>query len=136
MTNQKAAFTLFCTNQRATFDLYTNKKATVITERIPSSQVIVVDSNDNVPEFPESRYEFSVAEDAEAETVIGVIQAEDPDSGSFGEISYSIKGFGSEKFSVRELTGEVMTIIFVLFVCLRGLFTKNGTRFMYGTFKF
>ena len=95
-----------------------------------------MDSNDNVPEFPESRYEFSVAEDAEAETVIGVIQAKDPDSGSFGEISYSIKGFGSEKFSVRELTGEVMTIIFVLFVCLRGLFTKNGTRFMYGTFKF
>ena len=43
--------------------------------------------------------------------MIGVIQAEDPDSGSFGEISYSIKGFGSEKFSVRELTGEVMTII-------------------------
>ena len=81
--------------------------------------MIVVDSNDNVPEFPESRYEFSVAEDAEAETVIGVIQAEDPDSGSFGEISYSIKGFGSEKFSVRELTGEVMTI--TCFFCLRGL---------------
>ena len=78
-----------------------------------------MDSNDNVPEFPESRYEFSVAEDAEAETIIGVIQAEDPDSGSFGEISYSIKGFGSEKFSVRELTGEVMTI--VCSFCLRGL---------------
>ena len=69
--------------------------------------MIVVDSNDNVPEFSESRYEFSVAEDAAAETVIGVIKAQDPDSGSFGEISYSIKGFGSEKFSVRQLTGEV-----------------------------
>ena len=83
-----------------------------------------MDSNDNVPEFLESRYEFSVAEDAEAETVIGVIQAEDPDSGSFGEISYSIKGFGSEKFSVRELTGEVMNIICLF--CLREGFTKNG----------
>ena len=88
MTNQKAAF----------YSLH-------------QSKVIVVDSNDNVPEFPESRYEFSVAEDAKAETVIGVIQAQDPDSGSFGEISYSIKGFGSEKFSVRELTGEVINII-------------------------
>ena len=66
-----------------------------------------MDSNDNIPEFSESRYEFSVAEDAAAETVIGVIQASDPDSGSFGEILYSIKGFGSEKFSVREQTGEV-----------------------------
>ena len=44
-----------------------------------------MDSNDNVPEFSESRYEFSVAEDAAAETVIGVIKAQDPDSGSFGE---------------------------------------------------
>ena len=69
--------------------------------------MIVVDSNDNVPEFSETRYEFNVAEDAPAETVIGVIKAQDPDSGSFGEISYSIKGFGSEKFSVRQLTGEV-----------------------------
>ena len=84
-----------------------------------------MDSNDNVPEFPESRYEFSVAEDAEAETVIGVIQAEDPDSGSFGEISYSIKGFGSEKFSVRELTGEVITIYLLILFELEG-FTKNG----------
>ena len=85
--------------------------------------MIVVDANDNIPSFSDRSYEFSVAEDAPAETVIGTIQAEDPDSGSFGEITYSIKvgshdevdntdidsikGFGSEKFSVVEETGEI-----------------------------
>ena len=50
----------------------------------------------------------SVAEDAKAGFVIGTIQASDPDSGSYGEIIYTIKGFGSEKFSVRAETGDVM----------------------------
>ena len=50
----------------------------------------------------------SVAEDARAGFVIGTIEASDPDSGSYGEIIYTIKGFGSEKFTVRPETGEVM----------------------------
>ena len=71
-------------------------------------KVIVQDSNDNVPVFEEGGYEFSVAEDAKAGDVIGTIVAVDPDSGSYGEILYSIKGFGSEKFYVQAETGEIM----------------------------
>ena len=71
-------------------------------------EVIVTDSNDNIPTFAEKNYEFTVPESASAGTVIGVIQASDPDSGSFGEIIYSIKGFGSEKFSVVPETGEII----------------------------
>ena len=53
-------------------------------------------------------YNFSVAEDAPADFVIGTIKASDPDSGSYGEILYTIKGFGSEKFRVRPETGEIL----------------------------
>ena len=53
--------------------------------------VLVTDANDNTPEFPESVYEFSVAEDAPAGSPVGRIEAADPDSGSYGEILYSIK---------------------------------------------
>ena len=78
-------------------------------QRIKSEiEVVVVDANDNIPVFAEESYRFSVAEDAPAQQLIGVIQASDPDGGSFGEILYSIKGFGSEKFNVRPETGEIM----------------------------
>ena len=71
-------------------------------------EVVVTDSNDNIPEFEKKSYEFTVPEDAEAGAVIGVVKATDPDSGSYGEILYSIKGFGSEKFSVVPETGEII----------------------------
>jgi len=69
--------------------------------------VVVTDSNDNIPQFSEKSYEFNVAEDAQAEQPIGTIEAFDPDSGSYGEVLYSIKGFGSEKFHVLPETGEI-----------------------------
>ena len=85
----------------------------------------MADANDNIPQFQEKSYEFrsdkifeyfgfktdynfSVAEDAPADFVIGTIKASDPDSGSYGEILYTIKGFGSEKFRVRPETGEIL----------------------------
>ena len=71
-------------------------------------KVVVVDSNDNVPIFDEADFAFNVPEDSKAGTVIGTILAFDPDSGSNGEVFYSIKGFGSEKFYVQAETGEIM----------------------------
>ena len=49
-----------------------------VTSRI---NVIVSDSNDNVPEFGANSFEFSVAEDSTPGTPVGKIQAADPDSG-------------------------------------------------------
>ena len=43
--------------------------------------VIVTDSNDNVPEFAEPGFEFNVGEDADPGTPVGTIQAADPDTG-------------------------------------------------------
>ena len=45
--------------------------------------VVVTDSNDNVPEFAEPGFEFSVGEDADPGTPVGTIQAADPDTGQF-----------------------------------------------------
>lgn len=71
-------------------------------------EVIVTDSNDNTPLFKQQSYEFSVYEDAIADTPVGKIEAFDSDSGSFGEIRYSLKGFGSEKFQVKAETGDIL----------------------------
>jgi hypothetical protein len=81
--------------------------------------VVVTDSNDNAPRFvdPETAtllgggggggYEFVVPENAAPSTILGQIRAADPDSGSFGEVTYSLKGFGAEKFTVDPVSGEV-----------------------------
>jgi hypothetical protein len=52
-------------------------------------------------------YEFVVAENAAQGTLLGHIRAIDPDSGSFGQISYSLHGFGAEKFNVDPVSGEI-----------------------------
>ena len=39
-------------------------------------------------------------ENEEVDTIIGEVFAEDIDSGTFGEILYSISGLGSEKYAI------------------------------------
>ncbi|KAB7498891.1 Cadherin-23 [Armadillidium nasatum] len=78
-------------------------------EEISSSSVYVnvTDANDNAPMFPFPSYRFSVEEDAKAHTSIASVTANDSDSGSFGDVTYSIKGFGSEKFLVNSTSGAI-----------------------------
>ena len=81
--------------------------------------VVVTDSNDNAPRFASENlgsvggggYEFIVAENAPPGTILGQIRAVDPDSGSFGEITYSLKGFGAEKFAVDPVSGEIAVAV-------------------------
>ncbi|MCL4117088.1 UNVERIFIED_CONTAM: hypothetical protein GTU68_057246, partial [Idotea baltica] len=70
-------------------------------------RVNITDANDNAPKFSFPSYRFSVNEDAPPHTSISVLQANDSDSGVFGNMSYSVKGFGSEKFLVNSSTGEI-----------------------------
>ena len=69
--------------------------------------VIVTDSNDNVPIFEKESYEFVVNEDAQSGDFVGTINATDADSGRFGRVIYDLRGFGAERFSVNNLTGEI-----------------------------
>ncbi|XP_033335314.2 cadherin 74A [Megalopta genalis] len=67
----------------------------------------LVDANDHSPKFTHPFYEFSVPEDAEIGSKLGDVVANDRDSGSFGELSYALRGFGADKFKTDPKTGGV-----------------------------
>ncbi|XP_076454243.1 cadherin-23-like isoform X3 [Babylonia areolata] len=64
----------------------------------------VLDMNDNDPRFEESKYLFPVQENASVGQSIGAILATDDDTGSYGNVSYSLRG-DNEKFQVHSQTG-------------------------------
>ncbi|KAG1683801.1 Cadherin-23 [Nymphon striatum] len=69
--------------------------------------VNVLDANDNGPKFEKDQYVVKVSEFAKAGTNIFELNAEDADSGDFGQLTYSLKGFGSEKFTVEKDAGII-----------------------------
>ncbi|KAK7083296.1 hypothetical protein SK128_010007 [Halocaridina rubra] len=69
--------------------------------------VTVADANDNAPVFESSSCRYSVSESVSSGYLINTLLANDSDSGVFGEIRYSLKGFGAEKFRVDDITGEI-----------------------------
>jgi hypothetical protein len=69
--------------------------------------VLVRDANDNVPIFDQLRFDFSLREDAQSGESIGKIVAVDYDSGNFGQVEYTLRGFGADKFRVNSETGEL-----------------------------
>ncbi|XP_047515658.1 cadherin-23 [Pieris napi] len=60
--------------------------------------VKLLDVNDNSPVFEEQQYKLNVLEDSPIGTKIGDIEAADKDYGIFGEIEYTLSGFGSHYF--------------------------------------
>ncbi|XP_046392719.1 cadherin-23-like [Ischnura elegans] len=67
--------------------------------------VSLVDANDNAPHFNTESMKLKVKEDAPPGTMISDISATDADSGAFGNISYSLGGFGSERFWTHPVGG-------------------------------
>ncbi|XP_038055209.1 protein dachsous-like [Patiria miniata] len=82
-----------------------------------SANVTVVitlrDVNDNQPQFLLSSYNASIAEDTDINTCFLQVQAEDPDSGDFGHVTYSLSlGYGSQpppEFYIRNDDGYICT---------------------------
>ncbi|KDR10809.1 Cadherin-23 [Zootermopsis nevadensis] len=74
---------------------------------VASARVTVdlVDANDNSPVFPQSAYRIRVLENVRPGSLISNITAKDVDSKEFGSVTYSIKGFGSEKFYTQSKEG-------------------------------
>lgn len=58
----------------------------------------LLDMNDNSPVFDETSYKFNVLENVTIGTKIGDVFATDKDYGVFGEIVYTLTGFGSNLF--------------------------------------
>ncbi|NXC73566.1 CDHR2 protein, partial [Anhinga anhinga] len=70
----------------------------------------LLDSNDHIPEFPQSTYYLSVVENSPAGTIISPnITAYDPDSGVLGQITYQLLPETIHNiFTVNATTGAVL----------------------------
>lgn len=67
--------------------------------------VHVLDANDHSPEFSKNSYRFNVPENAKIGHFIASITATDKDSGNFGILTYTLRGFGAETFSTDSKNG-------------------------------
>ncbi|NXL42538.1 CDHR2 protein, partial [Podilymbus podiceps] len=70
----------------------------------------LIDSNDHIPEFPQSTYNLTVMENSPAGTIISPnITAYDPDSGVLGQITYQLLPESIRTiFTVNATTGAVL----------------------------
>lgn len=59
--------------------------------------VVLIDANDNVPEFFEE-YNFSVPENRPVDYYVGKVTAEDKDEGKHAKVYYYIKSGNNFKF--------------------------------------
>ncbi|XP_028617260.1 protocadherin beta-4-like, partial [Grammomys surdaster] len=73
-------------------------------------RILLVDINDNAPEFVNSPYEVQVLESSPPESPILTVLARDADAGNFGRVSYGLFQASDEiqkTFSINEVTGEI-----------------------------
>ncbi|KAM9373559.1 protocadherin alpha-3-like [Phaethornis superciliosus] len=73
--------------------------------------ISVLDANDNAPQFNQSVYSVVLQEDSLEGTLVGRVNATDPDIGSNCDVIYEIDTFvpssASNLFSIDEKTGEI-----------------------------
>ncbi|KAF4082073.1 hypothetical protein AMELA_G00147500 [Ameiurus melas] len=76
-----------------------------------TAHVTVLDENDNAPLFshvlPGKELIIHVQEGLPAGSLLGTLQAKDPDEGENGTIFYSLSGSRAERFSLNPNTGEL-----------------------------
>lgn len=91
--------------RRFSFDIVTSSG----NRELSSARVNIklLDMNDNFPVFEETSYKFNVMENATIGTKIGNVFANDKDFGIFGEITYTLTGFGSNLFKTDKSEGSI-----------------------------
>nr|XP_012777278.1 cadherin-related family member 1 isoform X1 [Maylandia zebra] len=81
-------------------------------ERFSATADIVInllDTNDNIPKFTSEYYIARVPENSPGGSSVSSVIANDPDSGSWGEVKYTIYGSGSDLFSINASSGLITT---------------------------
>ncbi|CAN9508289.1 unnamed protein product [Ophioblennius macclurei] len=75
-------------------------------------EIIILDANDNSPQFLRDMYQGTVFEDAQIYTSVLQISASDRDSGSNGRVSYTFQGGddGDGDFMIEQYSGIVRTL--------------------------
>ncbi|XP_031221314.1 protocadherin beta-4-like [Mastomys coucha] len=73
-------------------------------------RILIMDINDNAPEFMNSPYEVQVLERSPLDSPILTVLARDADAGNFGRVSYGFFQASDEiqkTFSINKVTGEI-----------------------------
>ncbi|XP_034373810.1 protocadherin beta-4-like [Arvicanthis niloticus] len=73
-------------------------------------RILIVDINDNAPEFVNSPYEVQVLESSPPNSPVLTVLARDADAGNFGSVSYGLFQASDEiqkTFSINKVTGEI-----------------------------
>ncbi|XP_078145977.1 protocadherin-23 [Centroberyx gerrardi] len=69
--------------------------------------VLVLDANDNAPEFSSKVYYFTVSEGPSPQGLVGTVKAADKDSGKNAQLSYILLSDGKH-FRINAKTGEII----------------------------
>ncbi len=56
-------------------------------------------------------FRFSVYEEESVGVLVGVVSANDIDSGTFGQVQYTLDGPGANSFIINGSTGEIRTVV-------------------------
>ncbi|XP_062045732.1 protocadherin beta-3-like [Lepus europaeus] len=75
--------------------------------------ILVVDVNDNAPEFAQSLYEVQIPESSPVNTVVVTVYASDSDAGTFGTVSYAFSHASEEilkTFKLNPITGAMQLV--------------------------
>ncbi|XP_044033967.1 cadherin-related family member 1 [Siniperca chuatsi] len=81
-------------------------------ERFSATADIVInllDTNDNIPKFTSEYYIARVPENSPGGSSVVSVTANDPDSGPWGEVKYTIYGSGSDLFAIHPSSGLIST---------------------------
>ncbi|XP_034870941.1 protocadherin beta-2-like [Mirounga leonina] len=73
-------------------------------------RILIMDVNDNAPEFVHTPYEVQVLENNPLDSPVLSVSARDVDAGHFGSVSYGLFQASDEikqTFSINEVTGEI-----------------------------
>ncbi|XP_057163256.1 protocadherin beta-6 [Ursus arctos] len=72
-------------------------------------KILVLDINDNAPEFAQELYEAQIPENNSLGSLIITVSARDLDAGSFGEVSYALFQVDdiNQPFEINAITGEI-----------------------------
>lgn len=81
-------------------------------ERFSSTADILInllDTNDNTPRFTSEYYIARVPENSPGGSSVVCVTADDPDSGPWGEVTYTIYGSGADLFAIHPSSGLITT---------------------------
>ncbi|XP_004611315.2 protocadherin beta-4 [Sorex araneus] len=75
-----------------------------------SVRILILDVNDNAPEFVHNPYEVQILENSPVDSLILTVFARDIDDGNFGSVTYGFFQASEEikqTFSINEISGEI-----------------------------